>query len=154
MSQKGLIMKNFFTATDLDTISECLNGEKLLSVSRNAQGFTELAFESRYEDHADLLTVKPGGALVGVFVCDEDAAPQTVNDNPCVTDLSILAEDKKLCLLCSVNGLEDEDPSAGIELHFSECGKHKEPDSALTITPALVDGKPILKVEITRFPQQ
>ena len=147
-------MKNFFVATDLDTISECLNGEKLLSVSRNAQGFTELTFESSYEGHADLLTVKPDGAVVGVFICDEGTAPQPVNDSPCVSDVGIQMEGKKLCMLCSVNGLEDEDPSAGIELAFSECGKHKEPDTMLSITPALVDGKPILKVEMTRFPQQ
>lgn len=147
-------MKNFFVATDLDTIGECLSGEKLLSISRNAQGCTDLVFESSYKDFSDLLTLKPDGSVVGTFACDDNAAPQPVNDNPCVTDLSIQAEDKKLCLLCSVNGLEDEDPSAGIELGFSECGKHKDPDTMLSITPALVGGKAILKVEVTNFPQK
>ena len=39
-------MKNFFNTASTDTISECLNGEKLLNASRDAKGNTLLTFES------------------------------------------------------------------------------------------------------------
>lgn len=48
-------MKHFFNTTSVDTIGECLNGEKLLNASRNEKGNTLLTFESAYEGYSDLL---------------------------------------------------------------------------------------------------
>lgn len=79
--RKDKTMKNFFNATDIDTISESLNGEKLLTASRDAKGNTLLTFESAYEDYSDLLTIMPDGSVIGTFICDEEQRPQTVNDN-------------------------------------------------------------------------
>lgn len=53
-------MKHFFNTTSVDTIGECLNGEKLLNASRNEKGNTLLTFESAYEGYSDLLTNYPG----------------------------------------------------------------------------------------------
>lgn len=137
-------MKNFFNATDIDTISECLNGEKLLNASRDAKGNTLLTFESAYEGYSDLLTIMPDGSVIGTFICDEEQRPQTVNDNPTMTDVATLLEDKKLSLMCSTSGME---------LTFLDY-KGKNPDTLLRITPALVDGTPIIKVETRSLNQQ
>lgn len=137
-------MKNFFNATDIDTISECLNGEKLLNASRDAKGNTLLTFESAYEGYSDLLTIMPDGSVIGTFICDEEQRPQTVNDNPTMTEVSTLLEDKKLSLMCSTSGME---------LTFLDY-KGKNPDTLLRITPALVDGTPIIKVETRSLNQQ
>ena len=137
-------MKNFFNATDIDTISECLNGEKLLNASRDAKGNTLLTFESAYEGYSDLLTIMPDGSVIGTFICDEEQRPQTVNDNPTMTDVATLLEDKKLSLMCSTSGME---------LTFLDY-KGKNPDTLLRITPALVDGTPIIKVETRSLNQK
>lgn len=137
-------MKNFFNATDIDTISECLNGEKLLNASRDAKGNTLLTFESSYEGYSDLLTIMPDGSVIGTFICDEEQRPQTVNDNPTMTEVSTLLEDKKLSLMCSTSGME---------LTFLDY-KGKNPDTLLRITPALVDGTPIIKVETQSLNQK
>ena len=42
-------MKNFFATTDVGTISECLQGEKLLNASRANDNTLLLTFESAYE---------------------------------------------------------------------------------------------------------
>lgn len=146
-------MKHFFTTSSVGTISECLNGEKLLNASRDAKGNTLLTFESAYEGYSDLLTIMPDGSVIGTFICDEEQRPQTVNDNPTMTDVATLLEDKKLSLMCSVTGMLDEDPSAGVELTFLDY-KGKNPDTLLRITPALVDGTPIIKVETEDLKQQ
>ena len=73
-------MKNLFSTTDIDTISESLNGEKFLTASRNEDGCIMLGFESANEDYVDTLTIKHDGSVVGAFVCDEEQQPQTVND--------------------------------------------------------------------------
>ena len=39
-------MKQFFTTSSVDTISECLNGRELLNASRDAKGNTLLTFET------------------------------------------------------------------------------------------------------------
>ena len=93
-------MKNFFNTASTDTIGECLNGEKLLNASRDAKGNTLLTFESAYEGYSDLLTIMPDGSVIGTFICDEEQRPQTVNDNPTMTDVATLLEDKKLSLMC------------------------------------------------------
>lgn len=74
-------MKHFFNTTSVDTIGECLSGEKLLNASRDAKGNTLLTFESSYEGYSDLLTIMPDGSVIGTFICDEEQQPQTVNDN-------------------------------------------------------------------------
>lgn len=74
-------MKNFFNTTDIDTISESLNGEKFLTASRNEDGCIMLGFESANEDYVDTLTIKHDGSVVGAFGCEEEQQPQTVNDN-------------------------------------------------------------------------
>ena len=89
----------------------------------------------------------------GTFICDEEQRPQTVNDNPTMTDVATLLEDKKLSLMCSTSGMEAEDPSEGMELTFLDY-KGKSPDTLLRITPALVDGTPIIKVETQSLNQQ
>ena len=99
-------MKNFFNTASTDTISECLNGEKLLNASRDAKGNTLLTFESAYEGYSDLLTIMPDGSVIGTFICDEEQRPQTVNDNPTMTEVATLLEDKKLSLMCSTSGME------------------------------------------------
>lgn len=76
-------MKHFFNTTSVDTIGECLNGEKLLNASRNEKGNTLLTFESAYEGYSDLLTITPDGSVIGTFICDEEQQPQTVNDTQC-----------------------------------------------------------------------
>ena len=73
--------------------------------------------------------------------------------NLTVTELATLIEDKKLSQMCSVTGMLDEDPSAGVELTFLDY-KGKNPDTLLRITPALVDGTPIIKVETEDLKQQ
>lgn len=73
-------MKHFFNTASVDTISECLNGEKLLNASRDAKGNTLLTFESAYTGYSDLLTIMPDGSVIGTFICDEEQRPQTVND--------------------------------------------------------------------------
>ena len=140
-------MKNFFATTDVGTISECLQGEKLLNASRANDNTLLLTFESAYEGYSDLLTITPDGSVVGTFICDEEQRPQTVNDNP------TMLEDKKLSLMCSTSGMEAEDPSEGMELTFLDY-KGKNPDTMLRITPALVDGTPIIKVETQDLKQQ
>ena len=137
-------MKNFFNTASVGTISECLNGEKLLNASRDAKGNTLLTFESAYEGYSDLLTIMPDGSVIGTFICDEEQRPQTVNDNPTMTDVATLLEDKKLSLMCSTSGME---------LTFLDY-KGKNPDTLLRITPALVDGTPIIKVETQSLNQQ
>jgi hypothetical protein len=146
-------MKNFFNTASTDTIGECLSGEKLLNASRDAKGNTLLTFESAYEGYSDLLTIMPDGSVIGTFICDEEQRPQTVNDNPTMTDVATLLEDKKLSLMCSTSGMEAEDPSEGMELTFLDY-KGKNPDTLLRITPALVDGTPIIKVETQSLNQQ
>lgn len=88
---------------------------------------------------------------------DDDAPADVVNlevnDNPSVTDMSTLVEDKRLSLLCSVIDLDEEDLSDGIELTFLD-DNDKEPDILLRITPALIHGRPIIKVEAHCFNQQ
>lgn len=86
-------------------------------------------------------------------ICDEEQRPQTVNDNPTMTDVATLLEDKKLSLMCSTSGMEAEDPSEGMELTFLDYNG-KNPDTLLRITPALVDGTPIIKVETQSLNQQ
>ena len=76
-------MKHFFNTTSVETIGECLNGEKLLNASRNEKGNTLLTFESAYEGYSDLLTITPDGSVIGTFICDEEQQPQTVNDTQC-----------------------------------------------------------------------
>lgn len=83
----------------------------------------------------------------------DDAPADAVNDNPSVTDVSLLVEDKRLSQLYSVIDLDHEDPSEGLELVFLDYDS-KEPDTTLRITPALVAGRPIIKVEADNFPQQ
>ena len=95
----------------------------------------------------------PDGSVIGTFICDEEQRPQTVNDNPTMTDVATLLEDKKLSLMCSTSGMEAEDPSEGMELTFLDY-KGKNPDTLLRITPALVDGTPIIKVETQSLNQQ
>ena len=145
-------MKSFIS-TDRDTILECLQGEKLLNASRDAKGNTLLTFESAYEGYSDLLTIMPDGSVIGTFICDEEQRPQTVNDNPTMTDVATLLEDKTLSLMCSTSGMEAEDPSEGMELTFLDYNG-KNPDTLLRITPALVDGTPIIKVETQSLNQQ
>lgn len=137
-------MKNFFNTASVGTISECLNGEKLLNASRDAKGNTLLTFESAYEGYSDLLTIMPDGSVIGTFICDEEQRPQTVNDNPTMTDVATLLEDKTMSLMCSTSGME---------LTFLDY-KGKNPDTLLRITPALVDGTPIIKVETQSLNQQ
>ena len=127
-------MKNFFNTASTDTIGECLNGEKLLNASRDAKGNTLLTFESAYEGYSDLLTIMPDGSVIGTFICDEEQRPQTVNDNPTMTDVATLLEDKKLSLMCSTSGMEAEDPSEGMELTFLDY-KGKNPDILLCDEP-------------------
>lgn len=79
-------MKHFFNTTSVDTIGECLNGEKLLNASRNEKGNTLLTFESAYEGYSDLLTITPDGSVIGTFICDEEQQPQTVNDTQCAAN--------------------------------------------------------------------
>lgn len=79
-------MKNFFNTTDIDTISESLNGEKFLTASRNEDGCIMLGFESANEDYVDTLTIKHDGSVVGAFGCEEEQQPQTVNDNQRVAE--------------------------------------------------------------------
>ena len=146
-------MKNFFNTASTDTIGECLSGEKLLNASRDAKGNTLLTFESAYEGYSDLLTIMPDGSVIGTFICDEEQRPQTVNDNPTMTDVATLLEDKKLSLMCSTGGMEAEDPSEGMELTFLDYNG-KNPDTLLRITPALVDGTPIIKGETQSLNQQ
>lgn len=73
-------MKNFFNTASVPTISEHLNGKKLLTAYHDAKGNTLLTFESAYEDYSDLLTIMPDGSVIGTFICDEEQRPQTVND--------------------------------------------------------------------------
>lgn len=146
-------MKNFFATTDVGTISECLQGEKLLNASRANDNTLLLTFESAYEGYSDLMTITPDGSVVGTFICDEEHQPKTVNDNPTVTEVSTLLEDKKLSLMCSTSGMEAEDPSEGVDLTFLDY-KGKNIDTLLRITPALVDGTPIIKIETQDLKQQ
>lgn len=145
-------MKHFFTTASIDTISECLSGEKLLTAYHDAKGNTLLTFESSYEGYSDLLTIMPDGSVIGTFICDKEQQPQTVNDNPTMTEVATLLEDKRLSLMCSTSGMEAEDPSEGVELTFLDY-KGKNPDTLLRITPALVDGAPIIKVETQNLKQ-
>lgn len=71
-----------------------------------------------YEGYSDLLTIMPDGSVIGTFICDEEQQPQTVNDNPTMTEVSTLLEDKKLSLMCSTGGMEAEDPSEGMGADF------------------------------------
>ena len=146
-------MRSFFNTASVGTISECLSGEKLLNASHDAKGNTLLTFESAYEGYSDLLTIMPDGSVIGTFICDEEQQPQTVNDNPTVTDVATLLEDKKLSLMCSTSGMEAEDPSEGVDLTFLDY-KGKNIDTLLRITPALVDGTPIIKIETQDLKQQ
>ena len=86
-------MKNFFATTDVGTISECLQGEKLLNASRNEKGNTLLTFESAYEGYSDLLTITPDGSVIGTFICDEEQQPQTVNDTQCAANEIVKMDD-------------------------------------------------------------
>lgn len=145
-------MKSFIS-TDRDTILECLQGEKLLNIVPDGLGNVSLVFESANPDASDLLTVKHDGKIIATLLYDEDDVPQTVNDNPTMTDVATLLEDKKLSLMCSTSGMEAEDPSEGMELTFLDY-KGKNPDTLLRITPALADGTPIIKVETQSLNQQ
>lgn len=62
-------MKMFFESSDIESISELLEGEKLLSAARAEDGSILLTFESRVASSSDLLTIKPGGETVGTFAC-------------------------------------------------------------------------------------
>lgn len=62
-------MKLFFTSDDIESISELLNGEKLLNAARAEDGSILLTFESAYEGASDLLTIKPNGDVVCTFAC-------------------------------------------------------------------------------------
>ncbi len=86
-------MKNFFNTTDIDTISEILNGEKFLTASRNEDGCIMLGFESANEDYVDTLTIKHDGSVVGAFVCDEEQQPQTVNDTQHAAEEHVKVDD-------------------------------------------------------------
>lgn len=86
-------MKHFFDTTSVDTIGECLNGEKLLNASRNEKGNTLLTFESAYEGYSDLLTITPDGSVIGTFICDEEQQPQTVNDTQCAANEIVKMDD-------------------------------------------------------------
>lgn len=86
-------MKNFFNTTDIDTISESLNGEKFLTASRNEDGCIMLGFESANEDYVDTLTIKHDGSVVGAFVCDEEQQPQTVNDTQHAAEEHVKVDD-------------------------------------------------------------
>lgn len=86
-------MKHFFNTTSVDTIGECLNGEKLLNASRNEKGNTLLTFESAYEGSSDLLTITPDGSVIGTFICDEEQQPQTVNDTQCAANEIVKMDD-------------------------------------------------------------
>lgn len=86
-------MKNFFNTTDIDTISESLNGEKFLTASRNEDGCIMLGFESANEDYMDTLTIKHDGSVVGAFVCDEEQQPQTVNDTQHAAEEHVKVDD-------------------------------------------------------------
>lgn len=86
-------MKNFFNTTDIDTISESLNGEKFLTASRNKDGCIMLGFESANEDYVDTLTIKHDGSVVGAFVCDEKQQPQTVNDTQHAAEEHVKVDD-------------------------------------------------------------
>ncbi len=86
-------MKNFFNTTDIDTISESLNGEKFLTASRNEDGCIMLGFESANEDYVDTLTIKHDGSVVGAFVCDEEQQPQTVNDTKHAAEEHVKVDD-------------------------------------------------------------
>lgn len=86
-------MKNFFHTTDIDTISESLNGEKFLTASRNEDGCIMLGFESANEDYVDTLTVKHDGSVVGSFICDEEQQPQTVNDTQHAAEEHVKVDD-------------------------------------------------------------
>lgn len=86
-------MKNFFNTTDIDTISESLNGEKFLTASRNEDGCIMLGFESANEDYVDTLTIKHDGSVVGAFVCDEEQQPQTVNDTQHAAEKHVKVDD-------------------------------------------------------------
>lgn len=86
-------MKNFFNTTDIDTISESLNGEKFLTASRNEDGCIMLGFESANEDYVDTLTIKHDGSVVGAFVCEEEQQPQTVNDTQCAANEIVKMDD-------------------------------------------------------------
>lgn len=66
----------FFKSSDVDSISECLNGEKLLKVYRDEAGKVLLVFESAYPHASDLLTIEPGGEVVGTFACYDGPDPQ------------------------------------------------------------------------------
>lgn len=83
----------------------------------------------------------------------DDAPADAVNDNPSATDVSLLVEDKRLSQLYSVIDLDHEDPSEGLELVFLDYDG-KAPDVLLRITPALVTGRTIIKVEADKFPKQ
>lgn len=146
-------MKNFFATTDAGTISECLQGEKLLNASRANDNTLLLTFESAYEGYSDLLTITPDGSVVGTFICDVEQQPQTVNDNPTMTEVATLLEDKKLSLMCSTSGMAEEDPSEGVDLTFLDY-EGKNIDTLLRIVPALVDGTPIIKIETQDLKQQ
>lgn len=86
-------MKHFFNTTSVDTIGECLNGEKLLNASRNEKVNTLLTFESAYEGYSDLLTITPDGSVIGTFICDEEQQPQTVNDTQCAANEIVKMDD-------------------------------------------------------------
>lgn len=86
-------MKNFFNTDSVGTISECLNGEKLLNASRDAKGNTLLTFESAYEGYSDLLTIMPDGSVIGTFICDEEQRPQTVNDTQHAAEEHVKVDD-------------------------------------------------------------
>lgn len=62
-------MKLFFTSDDIESISELLNGEKLLNAARAEDGSILLTFESAYEGASDLLAITPSGEIVGTFAC-------------------------------------------------------------------------------------
>ena len=170
-------MKNFFNATDIDTISECLSGEKLLNASRDAKGNTLLTFESSYEGYSDLLTIMPDGSVIGTFICDEEQRPQTVNDNqraalelptinytytPGFDPDSDLDTDSISSMLPDYFGLlkplheEDGcDPSEGIVLLFQDEQHAKEPSMELVITPKVTTGGvPVLSVEVNDLPKK
>lgn len=73
------------------------------------------------------------------------------NKTVSMNDLDRLADCKKY--MCSTSGMEAEDPSEGMELTFLDYNG-KNPDTLLRITPALVDGTPIIKVETQSLNQQ
>ena len=73
----------------------------LLMIVPDGLGNVSLVFVCGIPDACVVLTVKHDGKIIATLLYDEDDVPQTVNDNPTMTEVSTLLEDKKLSLICS-----------------------------------------------------